>query len=64
MADFKNDWPGAIKVRISDLDEYNIVGSNFNTDSNIGEYIWIVLVITEGYIEGYVWIVPMHPIQD
>ena len=59
MADFRRDWPEAIKVRISDLDEYDIVDSRFNTDSTIGEYIWITPVTTGGYI----WIVPMHPIQ-
>ena len=59
MVDFRRDWPEAIKVRISDLYKYDIVGSSFNEDSTIGEYIWITPVITGGYI----WIVPMHPIQ-
>lgn len=57
MADFKNDWPEAIKVRISDLDEYNIVGSSFDTEATI-EYIWLVPTT-----EGYIWILPMHSIQ-
>lgn len=60
LADFKLDWPEAIKVRISDLDKYDMVGLSFDEDSTIGEYIWITPVSTGGYM----WVVPMHPIQD
>jgi len=57
MDDFRHDWPEAIKVRVSDLDEYNIVGSILDTDR---QYVWLVPVTTGGYI----WIIPMHSIQD
>lgn len=58
MDDFKRDWPEAIKVRVSDLDEYDMV-SSFDKESTIGEYIWITPVSTGRYM----WVVPMHPID-
>ena len=57
MVDFRHDWPEAIEIRVSDLDEYNIVGSSLDTDR---QYVWLVPVTTGGYI----WIIPMHSIQD